>query len=138
MVKEIVFTEDALPPLPIYCDRFMSPSAQAVVSRGTVYASGNIGITRDMNLVEGGVEAQTRAALENLSKVLKAAGSGLEHVLKVNVYLTNLPRDFQPMNGVYSQFFEQGKMPARTCIGVAALPLGADVEIECTAEVPQA
>ncbi|KAI0048753.1 Endoribonuclease L-PSP [Auriscalpium vulgare] len=132
MTKTIVFTEDALPPLPVYC----SSSAQAVISGKTVYASGNIGITREFKLVEGGVEEQTRAALENLAKVLKAAGSGLEHIVKANIYLTNLGRDFAPMNGVYTQFFEAGKFPARTCIGVAALPLGADVEIECVAEIP--
>ncbi|KAL0951672.1 hypothetical protein HGRIS_008351 [Hohenbuehelia grisea] len=125
--RTVIFTEDALPPLPIY--------SQAVVSKGTVYASGNIGCTRELVLVEGGVQAQTRAALENLAKVLKASGSGLEHILKVNIYLTNLQRDFAPMNEVYATFFTEGNFPARTCIGVAALPLGADVEIECVAEV---
>jgi len=127
MSRQIVFTEEALPPLPIY--------SQAVVSNKIVYASGNVGITRDFVLVEGGVQNQTRAALKNLEIVLKASGSGLQHVLKVNIYLTNLTRDFAPMNEAYSEFFEQGKFPARTCIGVAELPLGADVEIECVAAV---
>ncbi|KAI0272721.1 YjgF-like protein, partial [Gloeopeniophorella convolvens] len=126
MVKKIVFTEEALPPLPIY--------SQAVVSNGTVYASGNIGIDKDFKLV-GDLKEQTRAALTNLGKVLKGAGSGLEHILKVNIFLTNLPRDFTAMNEVYAEFFEKGKFPARTCIGVAALPLNADVEIEAIAEV---
>ncbi|KAI0030064.1 YjgF-like protein [Vararia minispora EC-137] len=121
MSRQVIFTEEALPPLPIY--------SQAIVSNGTVYASGNIGITRDMKLVEGGVQGQTRAALKNLEIVLKASGSSLANVLKVNIYLTNLKRDFAPMNETYSEF------PARTCIGVAELPLGADVEIECIAAV---
>ncbi|KAI0319652.1 YjgF-like protein [Amylostereum chailletii] len=125
--RTIVFTEDAVPPLPIY--------SQAVVSAGNVYASGNIGITRDMKLVDGGVQEQTRTALKNLAIILKASGSGLEHILKVNIYLTDLKRDFIPMNEVYAEFFETGNFPARTCIGVAALPLGADVEIECIAAV---
>ncbi|KAF8204011.1 Endoribonuclease L-PSP/chorismate mutase-like protein, partial [Pholiota molesta] len=102
--------------------------AQAVVSKGMVYASGNIGCDNHYRLVEGGVQAQTQAALHNLSIVLKEAGSGLEHIVKVNVYLTNMLRDFQPMN-------EARKMPARTCVGVANLPMGAAVEIECVAEL---
>jgi len=90
--KKVIFTEAALPPLPVY--------SQAIVSRGMVYVSGNIGITRNMVLVEGGVQGQTRAALQNLAEVLKASGSGLEHVVKVNIYLANLQRDFAPMNEV--------------------------------------
>lgn len=94
--------------------------AQAIVSNGTVYASGNIGCDRELKLVEGGVQAQTvsvfdatgrthphrypqRAALKNLAIVLKASGSGLEHILKANVYLTNLPKDFAAMNEVYTE-----------------------------------
>ncbi|KAF8167405.1 Endoribonuclease L-PSP, partial [Crassisporium funariophilum] len=109
--------------------------AQAVISKGHVYASGNIGCDKDFKVVDGGVQAQTRAALRNLSIVLQAAGSGLEHIVKVNIYLANLPRDFLPMNKAYAEFFEKNRMPARTCIGVASLPMGADVEIECVAEV---
>ncbi|KAG6849976.1 hypothetical protein H0H93_002978 [Arthromyces matolae] len=74
---------------------------QAVISKGNVYVSGNIGCTKDFKLVEGGVQPQTRAALENIAVVLKAAGSGLEHIVKVNIYLPNLPRDFASMNEVY-------------------------------------
>ncbi|GLB35792.1 putative ARM repeat-containing protein [Lyophyllum shimeji] len=126
--KQIVSTADAVPPLPVF--------SQAVISRGrTVYVSGNVGCTKDYSLVEGGVQAQTRAALENIAVVLKAAGSGLEHIVKTNVYLTHLPRDFQAMNEIYVQFFDNDKLPARTCIGVSCLPLGADVEIECIAEI---
>ncbi|KAI0821981.1 YjgF-like protein [Trametes gibbosa] len=127
MTKQIVLSEEALPPLPVY--------SQAVISGKTIYVSGNIGITKDMQIVEGGVQAQTRAALDNLTKVLKAAGVGRESVLKANVYLANLQRDFVPMNEVYLEYFPSNP-PARTCIGVAALPLGADVEIECIAELP--
>ncbi|KAG6830892.1 hypothetical protein H0H92_014043 [Tricholoma furcatifolium] len=127
--KKIVFTPDAVPPLPVF--------SQAVISKGNVYVSGNIGCTKDLKLVEGGVQPQT-VALENISTVLKAAGSGLEHIIKVNIYLPNLSRDFAPMNEIYSQFFDKDNLPARTCIGVASLPLGADVEIECFAEIPSA
>ncbi|KAF8079005.1 Endoribonuclease L-PSP [Lyophyllum atratum] len=128
VTKQIVSTSDAIPPLPVF--------SQAVISRGNVYVSGNIGCTKDLVLVEGGVQSQTRSALENVAIVLKAAGSGLEHVVKVNIYLSDLTRDFQAMNEIYLQFFDKDKLPARTCVGVASLPLGADVEIECLAEIP--
>ncbi|KAF7982652.1 hypothetical protein HWV62_27099 [Athelia sp. TMB] len=130
--KTRVSTPNAIPPLPTF--------SQAVISRGHVYASGNIGCTEDYKIVEGGVKVQTRAALDNLSLVLKAAGSGPEHIVKVNVYLSHMERDFKLMNEVYTErllkFFKPGMMPARTCVGVAALPMGADVEIECMAEIP--
>ncbi|CAE6420955.1 unnamed protein product [Rhizoctonia solani] len=125
--KTIVHTEDAVPPLPVF--------SQATVANGIVYCSGSIGCDHQLNVVPGGVSPQTTCALENLSKVLAAAGSGLEHILKVNVYLANMPRDFATMNEAYIKFFP-GPLPARTCVGVAALPMGADVEIECTAILP--
>ncbi|KIM89825.1 hypothetical protein PILCRDRAFT_94981 [Piloderma croceum F 1598] len=129
---QIVSTPDALPLLPTF--------SQAVISKGHVYASGNIGLTEltdntNFKLAEGGVKGQTRAAIQNLSKVLKASGSGLEHIVKATVFLTDLPNDFGPMNEVYSEFFDKDRMPARTCIGVKYLPLGAAFEIECIAEV---
>ncbi|KAL5513636.1 hypothetical protein ACEPAH_4035 [Sanghuangporus vaninii] len=126
----VVSTPDAVPPMPVF--------SQATISRGYVYVSGNIGVMHDLKtIVPGGVQAQTRTALENMQKVLKAAGSGLEHIVKANVYLRYMDRDFGPMNEIYIQFFEKDKMPARTCVGVATLPLGADVEIECVAEIPE-
>ncbi|KIP09920.1 hypothetical protein PHLGIDRAFT_18454 [Phlebiopsis gigantea 11061_1 CR5-6] len=128
-MPQIVHSPAAIPPMPVF--------SQATISRGMVYVSGNIGCTRDLQgLVEGGVQAQTRAALENMSKVLQAAGAGLEHVVKANIYLTDMA-NFGPMNEVYAQFFAKDAMPARTCVAVKALPLGADVEIECVAEIPQ-
>ncbi|KAG1877192.1 Endoribonuclease L-PSP [Suillus subluteus] len=130
MTKEVVLTYNAVPPLTTF--------SQAIISKGFVYVSGNIGCTNDFTIVEGGVQGQTFAALENMGKILKAAGSGLQHVVKANVYLTNLTRDFSDMNTTYMTFFEENAMPARTCVGVASLPLGASVEIECVAELPDA
>ncbi|KAJ7085770.1 Endoribonuclease L-PSP [Mycena belliarum] len=127
MSKKIIFANDAVPPMPVF--------SQATVAKGIVYCSGNIGCTNEFIVVEGGVQAQTRRALENLSVVLKAAGSGLQHIVKANVYLTDM-RDFSAMNEVYLQFFDKDNMPARTCVAVAALPLSASFEIECTAVVP--
>ncbi|KAF8518826.1 Endoribonuclease L-PSP [Hysterangium stoloniferum] len=126
--KTIISTPNANPPLPVF--------SQAVISRGMVYVSGNIGCDKDFKLVEGGVKAQTRAALNNISVLLKEAGSDLTHIVKANIYLTNMQRDFGPMNEVYAEFFDKENMPARTCIGVSTLPMGADVEVECVAEIP--
>ncbi|KAF7984557.1 hypothetical protein HWV62_13759 [Athelia sp. TMB] len=114
--------------------------AQAIISKdGKVYVSGCVGLAADgvesKKLAEGGVQAQARSAIENMGKVLKAAGSGLDHVLKTNVFLSDLPNDFGPMNEVYYTFFKKGQMPARTCIGVKDLPLGAAFEIECIADL---
>ncbi|KAJ4002249.1 Endoribonuclease L-PSP [Lentinula boryana] len=120
--------EIANPVLPIF--------SQAVISKGTVYVSGNIGCDKNMKIV-GDIKAQTRAALENIAIVLKAAGSDLNCIVKANIYLTNMARDFGPMNEVYAEFSDKDRMPARTCIGVVALPMGADFEMECTAEIPE-
>ncbi|KAF6754247.1 Endoribonuclease L-PSP/chorismate mutase-like protein [Ephemerocybe angulata] len=125
-MPEIVFTEDAIAPLPVF--------SQATISKGFVFASGNIGITREWKLVEGGIKEQTRAALCNLEIVLKAARSSLQHIVKVNIYITDFEK-FGEMNEAYAEFFDKDKMPARTCVGVASLPFKADVEIECTAEL---
>ncbi|TFK37918.1 Endoribonuclease L-PSP [Crucibulum laeve] len=122
-----VYTPDAVPPLPVF--------SQATISRGYVYASGNIGCTKEFKLVEGGIRAETRAALENLRKVLRAAGSDLQHIVKANIYMRNMPEEFHTMNEIYAQFFSSDKMPARTCVGVASLPFGAAMEIECVAEI---
>jgi len=93
MSKQIVNNvPGAVPPLPIL--------SQAVISKGHVYVSGSIGCDEKYNII-GGIHEQTQAALENMKKLLEGAGSGLEHVVKVNVYLAHLVRDFAAMNEVY-------------------------------------
>jgi 2-iminobutanoate/2-iminopropanoate deaminase len=84
-----------------------------------------------MEIVEGGVESQTRQVLTNLKNVLEAADSGLNFVVKTTVFLQNMG-DFAAMNGVYVEFFP-GNPPARSTVAVAGLPKGALVEIECVA-----
>lgn len=85
-------------------------------------------------LAEGGIAAQTDQCFDNLFSVLAEAGLGPEHVVKVNVYLTEMD-DFAEMNAAYARRFDE-PYPSRTTIGVAALPLRASVEIELVARRP--
>ena len=83
-----------------------------------------------------GIEAQTRRVMDNLLLVLEGAGLGLEHVVAVRAYLTNFERDYAPMNDVYRSYFPEGRLPARTCVGVTALARNALVEIDLIARRP--
>ncbi|WP_442504112.1 RidA family protein [Marinivivus vitaminiproducens] len=84
-------------------------------------------------LVEGGVEAQTDRAMANLGLVLDHAGASLADVVSVRIYLTHFERDYALMNAAYRRHFAPGRLPARTCIGVTGLALGALVEIDMVA-----
>lgn len=77
-----------------------------------------------------GIEAQTRRVLDNLGLVLQGAGLHFDHVVAVRAYLTNFERDYAPMNDVYRTYFSEGRLPARTCVGVTALARNALVEID--------
>jgi len=80
-----------------------------------------------------GIEAQTRRVMDNLILVLRGVGLGLPHVVSARAYLTHFERDYAPMNRVYRSYFPAERLPARTCIGVTALALGALVEIDFVA-----
>lgn len=83
-----------------------------------------------------GVAAQTDRVMENLKIVLGGMGLGLEHVAQARVYLTEFDRDYAAMNDTYQAHFAPGKLPARTCIGVTGLAVGALVEIDMVARRP--
>ena len=125
MKKEIVKTDKA--------PAAIGPYSQGVKSNGFVFASGQLGIDPATGKLADGVEAQTRQALSNLSAVLEAAGASLESVVKTTIFLANIS-DFPVVNGVYGEFFGES-LPARATVQVAALPLGALVEIEAIAEL---
>ena len=110
----------------------VGPFSQAVKDGDRVLTSGQVGQDPATGkLVAGGVAAQTAQIFANLEAVLEAGGKTLADVTKVNVYLTDM-HDFAAMNQVYAERFEK-PYPARTTIGVSALPLGAAVEIEVIA-----
>ena len=107
----------------------VGPFSQAIEVGGFLYFSGHVGQDPATGrLVEGGIVAETERVFQNLSAVLKAAGKSFDHVARAGVYLTSIS-DFAAMNGIYAKYFSQ-PFPARTTIGVAALPLGACVEID--------
>jgi enamine deaminase RidA (YjgF/YER057c/UK114 family) len=80
-----------------------------------------------------GIEAQTRRTLDDLVRVLRGLGLALSHVVAGRVFLTHLEEDSQRMNRVYESYFEPGRLPARTCVGVTALALGARIAVDCIA-----
>ena len=111
----------------------VGPYSHGVRAGNVVYLSGQTPILGSTGqLAEGGIEAQVRQCFRNLGAVLEAAGLGFADVLKCNVFLVDMA-DFATMNRIYAEHFQE-PYPARTTIGVAALPLGARVEIELVAE----
>jgi 2-iminobutanoate/2-iminopropanoate deaminase len=111
------------------------PFSQAVRSGDTVYLSGCIGnVGGKMELVPGGIAAQSRAMMQNIGAVLKETGLGFEHVVKCVVYLADMA-EWSTFNKVYVPYFAPGRFPARTAIGAHQLILNARVEMECWAAV---
>lgn len=107
----------------------VGPFSQAIQVDGFLYFSGQVAQDPATGkVVEGGIVAETKRVLQNLSAVLKAAGKSFDDVVRAGVFLTSMS-DFAAMNGIYAKYFSQ-PFPARTTIGAAALPLGACVEID--------
>jgi reactive intermediate/imine deaminase len=96
-----------------------------------IYVAGTLGTDAELNLVEGGVHAETLQALAYIKRILEECGASLDDVVKVNVYLTDMSR-FGEMNEAYMSVFGD-KVPARITVGCSALALGAGVEIDCLA-----
>jgi len=126
MTREIIQTDRAPQAIGTY--------SQAVRSGNTVYMSGQIPlIPESMELVEGDMEAQIRRVFDNLSAVAEAAGGSLADVVKLNVFLPDLGH-FAIVNAVMAEYF-QPPYPARAAVGVAALPKGAQVEMDAVMEL---
>ncbi|KAI1637369.1 Endoribonuclease L-PSP-domain-containing protein [Biscogniauxia mediterranea] len=117
-----VFSKDAAPPA--------GPYSQAIKTPSAIYCSGQIPCDASGNLVEGTIGEKTAACINNLRAVLLAAGTSIQKVVKVNVFLTDMSL-FAEMNEEYAKWFVH--KPARSCVAVKQLPKGVDVEIECIA-----
>lgn len=126
MQKQVVVAENA--------PKAIGPYSAGIKIGNFVYTAGQLGIDPATgDFIEGGVEAETRQALQNLKAVLEAAGTSLENVIKTTVFLRDM-NDFAAMNAVYAQFFT-ANYPARSAVQVARLPKDGAVEIEAVAVV---
>ncbi len=105
--------------------------SQAVISGDLVFTAGQIGIDPSTGALEEGLSAQTARALSNVREILREAGTDMDGVVKLNLYITDMS-EFDLVNRIYSSFFEE-PYPARSIVQAAALPLGALIEIEAVA-----
>ena len=112
----------------------VAPFSHAVRAGEFLFITGQMPTLKNDNtkLVQGGIEEQTHQVMKNLIEVLGAAGSSMDKVIFARVYLVNFG-DFERMNKVYASYFKTEKLPARTCIGVTGLAVGASVEIDLIA-----
>jgi reactive intermediate/imine deaminase len=108
------------------------PACAAVRAGGFVFVGGSIGnVHGELELVKGGIAAETRQALEHMRKALEAAGSSIDKVIKCNIYIVDMS-EFGDMNDPYIEFFGSHR-PTRATVAVKELGLGGRVEIECVA-----
>jgi len=125
MSKTAITSSELIPPV--------GPFSQAIEVEGFVYLSGQVGQDPTTGkLTPGGIAAETEQVFSNAAAVLRAAGKSFDDVISVRVFLTRI-EDYQAVNAIYARHFTE-PFPARTAIGVAALPLGASVEIDMIAK----
>jgi reactive intermediate/imine deaminase len=113
----------------------VGPFSHAVKAGDFLFVTGQMPtLTNDpTKLIEGGISNQTHQVMKNLKIVLTSANSSFENVVFVRVYLVNF-QDFEAMNTIYESYFVPDKLPARTCIGVTGLAVGASVEMDLIAK----
>ncbi|ADL08535.1 RidA family protein [Thermosediminibacter oceani] len=110
----------------------IGPYSQAVMVGDFLFASGQIAINPATGeIVEGGIEAQTRQVMENVKNILKAANMDFSNVVKTTVFITNMD-DFAKVNEIYAEYFSENP-PARSCVEVSRLPKGVLIEVEVIA-----
>ena len=122
-MKRIISSPDAPPAV--------GPYSQVVEANGFVFVSGQMPLDSSGKLVEGDIAVQTEQVMKNLSAIVKAAGSSMERVVKVNVYLKDL-KEFAEMNKVYARYFPS-QPPARATVEIARLAFDVKVEIDLIA-----
>jgi len=115
----------------------VAPFSHAVETDGFIFVTGQMPDTPAApGQLPDGIEAQTRAVMENLRLVLAGLGLGFEHVVMARIYLTEFKRDYTAMNATYRGYFAEGRLPARTCVGVTGLAYDALVEIDLVCRRP--
>lgn len=124
MSREVIRTENA--------PGAVGPYSQGIKANGLVFTAGQVPLIPGTKTIpEGGIQAQTRQSLENVKGILEAAGTSLDKVIKVTVFLQSMD-DFAAMNEIYATYFPENP-PARSAVEVARLPLNVLVEIEAIA-----
>lgn len=115
----------------------VAPFSHAVEADGFVFVTGQMPDTPQApGVLPEAIAAQTYAVMENLKVVLAGLDLGLEHVVMTRVYLTRFKEDYAEMNETYRSFFAEGRLPARTCIGVTGLAYDALIEIDLVCRRP--
>ncbi len=115
----------------------IAPFSHAVETDGFVFVTGQMPDTPAApGVLPEGIVAQTHNVMANLRKVLAGLGLGLEHVAMARVYLTRFKEDYAAMNETYRGYFAEGRLPARTCVGVTGLAYGALIEIDLVVRRP--
>ncbi|CAG8255586.1 unnamed protein product [Penicillium salamii] len=123
--RQVVNSDQAPPPRPFY--------NQAVIANGFVFCSGQLPKDSNGKIVQGNVQDRAEQCIKNLKAVLESAGSSLNKMVEVNVFLADM-EDFEKMNEVYMKWFGEIK-PVRTCVAVKSIPEYTDVEMKCVALV---
>ncbi len=115
----------------------VGPYNQAIKAGNFVYCSGQIAINPSSKQIDclGDIKGETTQVLKNLKAVLSASGGSLEDVIKTTIFLTDL-NNFEIVNAIYSEFFQNEPSPARACVEVSSLPKGVLIEIDCVAYIP--
>lgn len=126
MTKKIISTKNA--------PAAIGPYSQAVVTGNLLFTSGQLPIDPSTGKIpEGGIDVRAHIVFKNLAAIAKEAGTSLDRAVKTTVFLADMA-DFQAVNTVYSEYFKE-PFPARSAFQVAALPLGADIEVEAVFEL---
>ncbi|MBE5786223.1 MAG: RidA family protein [Clostridiales bacterium] len=125
MSKQIIHTESA--------PKAIGPYSQAVKMDNMLFTSGQLGIDPSTGSLGACIQCQAHNAMKNIGAILKEAGMDYSNIIKTTIFVADL-KDFSTVNTVYASYFE-GDYPARSCVQVAALPLGGLVEIECIASL---
>ena len=117
----------------------VAPFSHAVEADGWLFVTGQMPTdpADDDAALPEGIEAQTRRVMDNLALVLRGLGLGLEHAVAARVFLTRFDEDYRKMDGVYESYFAPDRLPARTCVGVTGVALGARVEIDLVVRRPE-
>lgn len=108
--------------------------SQAIVSNGSIYVAGQVHVTPDGKMVEGSTKEKVSQVMKNIEEILKAAGAGLNDIVKVVIYVTDMSQ-LPKLNEAYPTYFEE-PLPAREAVCVKELPLGATIEMSVIATKP--